>query len=79
MSGVPEEIKVQGDNIEVFLDRVIEKAKEGFVRVDGMELSLSVQTNYWSMTMRREVQEEEQEQEEQEVKKTAGRPAKVKQ
>lgn len=77
MSDVPEEIKVQGDNIEVFLDRVIEKAKEGFVRVDGMELSLSAQTNYWSMTMRREVQEEEQE--EQEVKKTAGRPAKVKQ
>ena len=77
MSDVPEEIKVQGDNIEVFLDRVIEKAKEGFVRVDGMELSLSVQTNYWSMTMRREVQEEEQE--EQEVKKAAGRPAKAKQ
>ena len=72
-----EEITVHGENIEVFVDRVIEKAKEGYVRVDSMELSLAVQTNYWSMTMRREVQVEEQE--EQEVKKAAGRPAKAKQ
>ena len=72
-----EEITVQGESIEVFVDRVIEKAKEGYVRVDSMELSLAVQTNYWSMTMRREVQVEEQE--EQEVKKAAGRPAKAKQ
>ena len=72
-----EEITVHGENIEVFVDRVIEKAKEGYVRVDSMELSMAVQTNYWSMTMRREVQVEEQE--EQEVKKAAGRPAKVKQ
>lgn len=77
MTDLPEEITVQGDNIEVFIDRVIEKAKEGFVRVDSMELSLAVQTNYWSVTMRREVLEEEQE--EQEVKKSAGRPAKAKQ
>lgn len=68
-----EQITVQGDNIEVFVDRVIEKAKEGYVRVDTMELTMAVQTNYWVMTMSRAVPEEVQE-----SKKTAGRPAKAK-
>ena len=68
-----EQITVQGDNIEVFVDRVIEKAKEGYVRVDTMELSMAVQTNYWVMTMVRPVESEPQE-----PKKAAGRPAKTK-
>lgn len=68
-----EQITVQGDNIEVFVDRVIEKAKEGFTRVDTMELTMAVQTNYWVMTMSRTVPEEVQE-----SKKTAGRSAKAK-
>ena len=71
-----EQITVQGDNIEVFVDRVIEKAKEGYVRVDTMELSMAVQTNYWVMTMVRHVESETEAP--QEPKKTAGRPAKTK-
>lgn len=71
-----EQITVQGDNIEVFVDRVIEKAKEGYVRVDTMELSMGVQTNYWVMTMVRPVEAEPEAP--QESKKTAGRPAKAK-
>ena len=71
-----EQITVQGDNIEVFVDRVIEKAKEGYVRVDTMELSMAVQTNYWVMTMVRPVESETETP--QEPKKAAGRPAKTK-
>lgn len=71
-----EEITVHGENIEVFVDRVIEKAKEGYVRVDSMELSMAVQTNYWVMTMVRPVESEPEAP--QEPKKTAGRPAKTK-
>lgn len=71
-----EQITVQGDNIEVFVDRVIEKAKEGYVRVDTMELSMGVQTNYWVMTMVRPVESESEAP--QEPKKAAGRPAKTK-
>lgn len=71
-----EQITVQGDNIEVFVDRVIEKAKEGYVRVDTMELSMGVQTNYWVMTMVRPVESEPESP--QEPKKAAGRPAKTK-
>ena len=71
-----EQITVQGDNIEVFVDRVIEKAKEGYVRVDTMELSMGVQTNYWVMTMVRPVESESEAPQEQ--KKAAGRPAKTK-
>ena len=71
-----EEITVHGENIEVFVDRVIEKAKEGYVRVDSMELSMAVQTNYWVMTMVRPVESEQESP--QEPKKTAGRPAKTK-
>ena len=66
-----EEITVHGENIEVFVDRVIEKAKEGYVRVDTMELSMAVQTNYWTMTMRKE-----QAVEPEPVDKKAGRPKK---
>ena len=55
---------------------VIEKAKEGYVRVDTMELSMAVQTNYWVMTMVRPVESEPEAP--QEPKKTAGRPAKTK-
>jgi len=71
-----EQITVQGDNIENFIDNVIEKAKEGYVRVDSMELSMAVQTNYWVMTMVRHVESEPEAH--QEPKKTAGRPAKTK-
>lgn len=71
-----EQITVQGDNIEVFVDRVIEKAKEGYVRVDTMELSMGVQTNYWVMTMVRSAESESEAP--QEPKKAAGRPAKTK-
>lgn len=71
-----EEITVHGENIEVFVDRVIEKAKEGYVRLDSMELSMAVQTNYWVMTMVRPVESESEAP--QEPKKTAGRPAKTK-
>jgi len=71
-----EEITVHGENIEVFVDRVIEKAKEGYVRVDSMELSMAVQTNYWVMTMVRPVESESEAP--QEPKKNAGRPAKTK-
>lgn len=71
-----EEITVHGENIEVFVDRVIEKAKEGYVRLDSMELSMAVQTNYWVMTMVRPVESEPEAP--QESKKTAGRPAKTK-
>lgn len=71
-----EEITVQGENIEVFVDRVIEKAKEGYVRVDSMELSMAVQTNYWVITMVRPVESESEAP--QEPKKAAGRPAKTK-
>ena len=65
------EIRVAGDNIEAFIDNVIEKAKEGYVRVDTMELSMAVQTNYWTMTMRKE-----QAVEPEPVDKKAGRPKK---
>lgn len=66
-------ITVRGDNIEAFMDEVISKAAEGYVRVDTMELSLGIQTNYWVMTMTKpEVQVVDSE-----VKK-AGRPAKNK-
>lgn len=65
------EIRVSGDNIEAFIDNVIEKAKEGYIRVDTMELTMAVQTNYWTMTMcKEEVVEQEP------VEKKAGRPKK---
>ena len=66
-------ITVRGDNIEAFMDEVISKAAKGYVRVDTMELSLGIQTNYWVMTMTKP----EVEVAEPEVKK-AGRPAKNK-
>lgn len=56
-----EEITVTGENIESFIDAVIESAKAGYVRVDTMELSSSVVTNYWRMTMARSIVEEVQE------------------
>lgn len=51
------EIVVTGDNIESFIDSVIEAAQEGYVRVDTMELSMAVTTNYWRCTMRKSVEE----------------------
>lgn len=51
------EIVVTGDNIEAFIDAVIEAAQEGYVRVDTMELSMAVTTNYWRCTMRKSVEE----------------------
>lgn len=51
------EIVVTGDNIEAFIDAVIEAAQEGYVRVDTMELSMAVTTNYWRFTMRKSVEE----------------------
>jgi hypothetical protein len=78
-----EEITVSGDNIESFLDTVIEFAAKGFVRVDTMELSMGVLTNYWRCTMAREVEAQEPEAPKEEsgdkeevVKATKGRPAK---
>ena len=50
------EIVVTGDNIESFIDAVIEAAQEGYVRVDTMELSMAVTTNYWRCTMRKSVE-----------------------
>jgi hypothetical protein len=66
-------IQVQGDNIEAFMDNVIQKAQEGYTRLDTMELSMAVLTNYWVMTMQREVPETVVEE-----PKKAGRPAKPK-
>lgn len=51
------EIVVTGDNIESFIDAVIEAAQEGYIRVDTMELSMAVTTNYWRCTMRKSVEE----------------------
>ena len=51
------EIVVTGDNIESFIDAVIEAAQEGYVRVDTMELSMAVTTNYWRCTMRKSAEE----------------------
>ena len=66
-------IQVQGDNIEAFIDNVIKKAQEGYTRLDTMEMSMAVQTNYWIMSMQREVAERVVEE-----PKKAGRPAKPK-
>lgn len=66
-------IQVQGDNIEAFMDNVIQKAQEGYTRLDTMELSMAVQTNYWVMTMQRQIEEPVVEE-----PKKAGRPAKPK-
>ena len=65
-----EEITVTGENIESFIDAVIESAKAGYVRVDTMELSSSVVTNYWRMTMARSIVEEVQEVEKTGAKRT---------
>jgi hypothetical protein len=70
-----EQVTVTGDNIESFIDAVVEAAKEGYERVDTMELSMGVLTNYWRCTMMREVPQEDSVEE---ANKTAtrGRPAK---
>lgn len=76
-----EYIKVYADNIESFLDLVIEKAKEGYVRVDSMDLSLGVLTNFWSIQMVKveEAAKEEVTEEVEAQAKKPGRPAKSKQ
>jgi hypothetical protein len=70
-----EQITVAGDNIESFIDAVVEAAKDGYERLDTMELSMGVLTNYWRCTMMREVPQEDSAEE---ANKTAtrGRPAK---
>lgn len=81
-----EVIQVQGDTIETFVDKVIEKAKEGYSRFDTMELTLALQTNYWVMSMQREDQNVAQELQENTVNtvsvaqgpRKAGRPTKSK-
>ena len=67
------EIVVTGDNIESFIDSVIEAAQEGYVRVDTMELSMAVTTNYWRCTMRKSVEIVEEVSTEVEVKKGASK------
>lgn len=69
-----QEITVSGDNIESFLDAVIIAAKQGYERVDTMELSMGVLTNFWRCTMAIEV--EESDDKEEVTKATKGRPAK---
>ena len=69
------EIVVTGDNIESFIDSVIEAAQEGYVRVDTMELSMAVTTNYWRCTMRKSVEIVEEVSAEVEVKKVASKGA----
>ena len=69
------EIVVTGDNIESFIDSVIEAAQEGYVRVDTMELSMAVTTNYWRCTMRKSVEIVEEVSTEVEVKKVASKGA----
>ena len=69
------EIVVTGDNIEAFIDAVIEAAQEGYVRVDTMELSMAVTTNYWRCTMRKSVEIVEEVSTEVEVKKVASKGA----
>lgn len=74
-----EYIKVYADNIESFLDLVIEKAKEGYVRVDSMDLSLGVLTNFWSIQMVKSAEDVQEEVVEAEAQaKKPGRPAKSK-
>lgn len=55
-----EERVVFAENIEHFIDQVIEAATEGFVRVPTGELAFAVETNYWKMTMFRESVETEE-------------------
>ena len=69
------EIVVTGDNIESFIDSVIEAAQEGYVRVDTMELSMAVTTNYWRCTMRKSVEIVEEVSTEVVVKKVASKGA----
>ena len=78
-----QEITVSGDNIESFLDAVIVAARAGYDRVDTMELSMGVLTNFWRCTMAADVEEtvavEEQVEsgdKEEVIKAAKGRPAK---
>lgn len=72
-----QEITVSGDNIESFLDAVIVAARAGYDRVDTMELSMGVLTNFWRCTMAADVEEQVESGDKEEVIKAAkGRPAK---
>jgi hypothetical protein len=42
---------VYAENIDHFMDQVIELAVEGWVRVPTNELAFAVETNFWKMTM----------------------------
>jgi hypothetical protein len=42
---------VFAENIDHFIDQVIEHAVDGYVRVPTNELAFAVETNFWKMTM----------------------------
>jgi orotate phosphoribosyltransferase-like protein len=44
-------IQARGENIETFMDEVIALASRGYTRVNTSELAMSVQTNYWVISM----------------------------
>ena len=74
-----EVVQARGETVEAFMDEVIALANIGFTRVDTLELAMSVQTNYWQMSLiaPEEVVEAQEVVENEEVKK-AGKPAKTK-
>lgn len=52
-------LSVREENIQCFVEKVMECAKDGYSLVDTGELQMSIQTNYWCCTLEREVVKEE--------------------